>query len=536
MRRILIPLLPIAIALSVAFRLISSVSATTWDSPFSVADPAKRADVAIDSIGELHLIWWNPDRLIIQYRHCAAANTCDPVETLPKLDGDSYAPALAVDSLNRPTVVWEQKKGKKHTIYLARRDGVWSAPVALSDQPDSILPDIAIGPDDMSQVVYESVEKNARAIYYVTVSGSLTSHSRLVDLERIENARKVTGGRNVRIAVDGDNNPHLVWNLARRPFGVMYTWASGGIFAFPKIVADNAEDQTPDISIDPETNRVGIVWETRKNNHAAFLLLQDHVQVFRQNNVEGGFDTVRRPRIAADCGGRFHIVWQLEKSNQSDWNIFYRQFEPGGNIFTNPLRLTDSQKDDALPALAAGDFALVGYTTGKHGALKAQGGAIGGTCHGDPTPTPTLSPTIPAPTWEHVPNDDARIIYTKPWKKVDASQATDGNLARCGNSDGCKKNSSAEFVFEGGTRLEWETVYANNYGKADVYLDGRAYEVIDFCKLNPKSSKPKFGVRTYVLRGDATTRHSIKIVATGHSGCSDANKDFVAVDGFNVLR
>lgn len=536
MRRFLIPLIPIAIALSVAFWLNSSVSATTWDNPFSVGDPAKRADVAIDSNGELHLVWWNPERLLIQYRHCATADTCDPVEKLPALEGDSFAPAIAVDSLNHPTVVWEQKKGKKHTIYLSRRDGVWDAPTALSDQPDSILPDIAIGPDDSSQVVYESVQKKARAIYYVRSSRSLVTHSTLVDLERMEDARKVTAGRNVHIAVDADNNPHIVWNLARRSLGVMYTWMSGGGFVFPKIVADNAEDQAPDISIDPETNRVGIVWETRKNNHAAFLLLQDHVEVFRQNGVEGGSDTVRRPRIAADCGGRFHIVWQLEKSNLSDWNIFYRQFDPGANSFTTPLRLTDSQKDDALPAIAASNFALVGYTTGKQGTLKAQRGAIGGICHGDPTPTPTLSPTVPASRWEHVPNDDARIVYTKTWKTVNAIKATDGNLARCENSGGCKKNSSAEFTFAGGTRLEWETAYANTYGKADVYLDGRAFEVVDFCKLNPNSSKPKFSKRTYVLSGDATTAHSIKIVAIGHSGCSDANKDFVAVDGFNVLR
>ena len=103
---------------------------------------------------------------------------------------------------------------------------------------------------------------------------------------------------------------------------------------------------------------------------------------------------------------------------------------------------------------------------------------------------------------------------------MDVVKASDSSFARCETGGTCKIKSSAELLFEGGARIEWETSYRNSFGKADVYLDGRAYEAVDLCKLNSKSSRPKFGIRTYILSGDATTPHSIKIVATGHSGCS----------------
>ncbi len=539
MRRPILIFTPLVIAFAVALLLTMSATATTWSDPAEIANPAKRPDVAIDANGEIHFVWINPDRGTIQYRHCTAVDTCDNAEKLPNLDGDATSPALALDSQNRPNVVWEQVKGKKHTIYFSRRDaGVWTDPVAYSNQPESVLPDIAIGSDDVTQVVYESVQNNGRAIYYVTEpSSQLPSPPRLVELELLQPEDKVASGRNVRIAVDGDNHAHVVWNTAKRPFAIKYVYQdSNGNFVAPKIVADKNQDQTPDLSIDAETNRVGIIWETRKNDRAAFVLLENGVEVFRKNNVEGGFDTVRRPRLATDCGGNFHLVFQREKSDKSDWNIYYREFDPNTETFTDPLRLTESQKDDAMPALTTTDKGVLAFITGRGGILNAMQAEIDTVCHGQPTPTPTLSPTIPSSGWEHIANHDARIVYTQAWNTVDNTKASDGNFARCETNNRCQKGASAKIEFTGGTRIEWETAYANTFGKADVLVDGKVFERVDLCSLNKKSAKPKFGVRTYILSGDANTAHSLEIKFIGHSNCSDVRRDYVAVDGFNILR
>jgi hypothetical protein len=58
----------------------------------------------------------------------------------------------------------------------------------------------------------------------------------------------------------------------------------------------------------------------------------------------------------------------------------------------------------------------------------------------------------------------------------------------------------------------------------------------DLCDSNCSSVKPKFGVHTYVHSGNQNTQHSIKIVASGHASCTQGNKNFIAIDGFNILR
>lgn len=537
MRRVLLCLFPVCTALAAAFILTWNASATMWGDPFVVADPAARPAVALDSTGAMHFVWANPDRGTIVYRRCASVNVCDKTERLPKLHGEATAPAIAIDSQNRATVVWEQKNGDKHAIYLAQRgSGGWSAPVRISDQPVSRLPAIAIGGNDVLQIVYESIQKNGRGIYLATFAQTATS-PRLIELETIDDSTaQVAVGANPRIAVDANNAAHIVWNSAKKPFEVKYTYWNGGGFVFPKIVGDNQQDQNADISIDPVTNRVGILWETRKNNHAAFLLLENGVQVLRKDNIGAGADMVREPRLATDCGGRFHLVFQRARSARGDWNVYYRQFDPTNKTFTSPIRLTDSRRDDAQPALAVQRSGVLAFITGSGGRLSAIQGETQSVCHGDPTPTPTVTPTIPVFGWEHVTNQDARIVYTREWTALDNVRASDGNYARCGIDGNCRKGSSAKFSFKGGTRIEWQTAYANKFGKVDVYIDDHIFERIDLCDLNRNSSKLKFGTRTYILSGDANTEHSIEIKFLGDSSCSSKNRGYVVVDGFNVLR
>lgn len=526
-------------AMAIALLLTVSVAATTWGEPVVVATDAKRPDVAIDSNGELHLVWADTNNSRIEYRHCATLDACDAIQKLPNLDGNATAPALALDSQNRPLVVWEQVKGKRHTIYLSRRDaGGWTPPTAFSNQPISILPDLAIGADDTPHVVYESVRRKGRAIYHSTQGSSqLPIVRQRVDFEKMPEAEQIANGRNARVDVDSQNHAHVVWNVGARPFGIKYSYQDNtNNFVAPKTIAKRNKDQAPDLSIDRETDWVGVVWETRENDRAAFALIENGAVIFRKKNVEGGFDTVRHPRIAVDCGGKFQIAFQRQKNDRSDWNIYYREFDSSNNTFSNPLRVTDSQRDDAQPALAATTFGALTFMTGRGGTIKVARGELNTLCHGAPTPTPTYTPTVPTSGWQHIPNTDSQIVYSNSWKTIAHNKASDGDYARCEKDGKCRSGASAKLEFAGGTRIEWETAYANPFGKVDVYIDGKPFERIDLCGMNPNSSKPKFAVRTYILSGDASTAHSIEIKFIGHSRCSDARKDYVAIDGFNILR
>ena len=530
MRRFNLYLIPLVAAFTAALFLTLSVSATTWDSSFQIATTAKYPATAIDSQGGMHFVWVNPDKDRMQYTHCTTARTCDAPETLPNPSGTPNHPALAINTQDQPVIVWEQHKGSTSTIYYSRRaNGSWQTPLALSNQRQSVRPDVAIDSTDLAHVAYEAVLESGRAVYYVTTDGTVLRAPLLVETENIA-ATKITKGRNVSIAVNGDNLAHIVWNLATAPYGVKYTWQNpNGTFVYPKIVSEGQKDQTPDITIDRETNRVGIVWETRKNNRAAMMILENQVEVYRKYDVEGGLDIVRLPRIAVDCGGRMQIAFQRKKPGTGDWNIYARQFDPVTRNYTAPVVLPTTQQKSTTPALAANRFALITYLTGANGKMNAQRGNISGVCHGEPTPTPTYSAS------EHVPNLDPRIKYTQVWTTLYNVKASEENFARCGSTAKCKSGSSAKLAFVGGTRIEWETAYAKNFGKVLVLLDNKPFEVVDLCKPNKDSNAPRFAKRTYVLTGNASTPHSIEIRATGDTDCADSTSAYFVVDGFNIF-
>lgn len=537
MRRIYLMGAIFDIAAIVTLLFTLSVSATTWGNTLFIDQPAQAPDVAIDSAGGLHFVWWNPKRSRIQYRFCASASTCDPVEKLPVLNGDAFSPALALDPQDRPNVVWEQNKADKAMVMYSRRsDGGWSQPDRISDQSQSLLPDIAIGGDGVKHIVYESVEAGGHGIYHATRGGG-SNTIQLVEMEDADAAVQVAAGHNVRVAIDSNDRAHIVWHTATQPTRIKYTYQNAsGIFIAPILVADQDGPQGPDLAIDRETNRVGIIWETRQDALASFALYKNGERSFRQTDISGGFDTVRRPRLAADCGGRFHIVFQRQKLIQTDWNIYHRVFDPTDKMFSATERVTQSDTDDASPVIATTNLVALAFSVADNNSVQALRGELDSVCYGEPKPSPTPIPTAPSSGWEHIPNYDARVVYTKGWTVQDANKASENNYARCQKGGSCKKNATAELAFTGGSRIEWVTAYAKNYGKADVYIDGEAFEIVDLCAPNRNSDKPKFGTRTYILSGNENTPHTIKIVAVGHSGCSDVNKNFVSVDGFNILR
>lgn len=538
MRRIYLTGAIVVILAIVTLGFTLSASATSWSNSFFVDESAKNSDVAIDANGGLHFVWLTSPGGRLEYRHCSDANTCDAIEKLPKIKGDAVALALALDSQDRPNVVWEQRKGQDSAIYYSRRnDGGWSEPDKISDGLPSHLPDIAIGGDDVKHIVFESVRGDSRAVYHGTRGGN-SNTLQVIELESAAASNRVSGGRNVRVAVDSKGRAHMVWNSESNPPRIKYAYQrADGAFVTPIVVADQNRAQAPDLAIDLETNRVGIIWETRADELASFAFYRNGEQLFRRSNITGGYDSVRRPRLAADCGGRFHLVFQRQRLIQTDWNIYHRVFNPADEMFSTTERITQSDTDDAAPVIAATNFIAIGYNVADNTSVQAMRGELDSVCYGEPTPVPTPFPTQP-PTgeWEHIPNHDARIVYTKGWQTFDANKASEENYARCQKGGACKKNSSAELVFTGGTRVEWVTAYASNYGRADVYIDGEAFEIVDLCAPNRNSGKPKFGVRTYILDGNENTPHSIKIVAVGHTSCSSVNKNFVAVDGFNILR
>lgn len=598
----------LGILLAGAFLLPLAVSATTWNPAYNLGASGTKPSVAIDSQGGIHYVWWEPTSKFIQYVYCAGLTqaACSAVETLPNNGGASYYPNIAIDPQDRPNVVWESKDGSSYSVFWSRREGgQWTAIKKVSSEPYSELPDIAIGPLSTIHVVYQSKQDNTGYVYYVESKdgfGTLTTvtidtlNSDLpvttaADAAENENVAgsQLANGLYPRIAADANDLAHIVYN-APSPYGIYYRIQQpSGTFGDKITVSTGRKDQTPDITVSPN-GAVGILWGTYDNFNAAFAEYNDGKQDLKKYDVDGGLAQSLWPRVAADCAGLFHFVFQGKTDPSASWNVYERTYDSSSNTFGARETIGSTSGQEQTPNIATTRLAAIVYANTSGATANASTADLGISCGGSATATPTATATAttvpgatatrtptatatatatttriatststppatptttatpmpsatptatntPASGQEHVPSSDPRIVYVNGWKQYDGRNPTDGSYMRCGGRTKCKKNSSATLSFTGGTRVEWETLYANTYGKAQVWLDGKLVEQVDLCKLHPKSAKPKFATRTYLLTGDASTPHTLQILALGiHSNCSDYRANFVAVDGFNILR
>lgn len=407
--------------------------------------------------------------------------------------------------------------------------------------------------------------------------------------------QQLTNGLYPRLTADADDRAHVVWS-APSPYGVYYRMqqASGG-FGNKITVSTGHKDQTPDIVYSP-AGSVGIVWSTYDNFNAGFAEYVNGQQDSKKLDIDGGLEQSLWARVAADCNGLFHFAFQGKASASGNWDIFARTYNAATDKFGKRVTIGDTGSQEQTPAIAVTNVGAIVYTNTSSDSIMGATSNLGISCGGTPTNTPTettvasatatptftptntdvpnatatntptatatatatqtdvatatptntevatATPTATATTTtpndsEHIPADDPRIAYGGTWQDYKSKKATDQEYTRCGGANKCRKNWSAELNFVGGTRVEWETAYAQTYGKAQVYIDGNLFERVNLCKPNRNSAIPKFGIRTYVLSGDANTPHTIKIKALGtHAKCSPYESNYVAVDGFNIVR
>lgn len=400
---------------------------------------------------------------------------------------------------------------------------------------------------------------------------------------------QLSNGMYPRLAADANDRAHIVWN-APSPYGIYYRiQKANGDFDNTITVSTGHKDQVPDIVYAPNGS-TGIVWSTYDNFNAAFAEYVNGQPDLKKYDIDGGLEQSMWGRLAADCNGLFYFAFQGKADASGNWDIFARTYNAANNKFGKRMTIGDTGSHEQTPAIAVTNVGAIVYTNTSNDSVMAATSDLGITCGAEPTHTPTatdvasatatstptstdmpgatntptatatnttaptVTPTstdvptaLPTATAtatdnvasgvEHIASNDPRIVYSGAWKNYKYKKATDDEYARCGGAKQCKKSASAELSFTGGTRVEWETVYAKTYGKVQVWIDGKLFERVDLCRPNRKSADPKLGVRTYILSGDANTPHVIKIQPLGkHSKCSPYKSNFVAVDGFNIAR
>jgi len=281
----------------------SAAQRITWTSGDSY-DPA----VAIDSNDAVHVVWYEdtPGNDEIFYKNSPdGGTTWSAAQRLSWTTGYSWHPAIAIDSNDAIHVVWHDSTpgdGNTEIYYKRSTDGgtTWGSAKRLSwTSGPSRSPAIATGSSEAIHVVWYDTTPGNEEIYY-------------------------------KSSKDGG----ATWSYTKR-----LTWTSGRSYS-PAIASSSS-------------NRVHVVWTERT---------PDNAEIYYKQSDDGGttWNTARRrtwtsgssyvPALSVDSAGTVHLVWYDE--TPGNFEIYYKGSDDGGATWTAARRITWTADASEEPTIA----------------------------------------------------------------------------------------------------------------------------------------------------------------------------------------
>lgn len=348
--------------------------------------------IAVDTQGNLYVVWQDytvgNSGLLYSTRSVGDANWSAP-QSIPGTSATPGDPRIAVDHQGSLHVVWQDSIGGESGIFWALRssDGSWSAPQKITgSSANSSAPDIAVDAQGNPQVVWkEELTHGNAGIMYATRSGetdwltqSISDNSGGSGFPSIavdgegnlhvvwQDSLQITGGyldilyatkpsdgdwspplnisnsqrpsTRPRIAVDGENNPHVVWEETYDEYATdirpQYNTRSGGNWlAQPENILPSSTEGImfchPDIAVDP-AGKPQVVWydNTRQTTDGypiwsiGYATRQDNGEWLTWPNISLNSLVATEATIAVDASGNAHVVWQ-QSTTQGDIDVVY---------------------------------------------------------------------------------------------------------------------------------------------------------------------------------------------------------------------
>jgi hypothetical protein len=285
----------------------------TWTAGYS-ADPA----IAIDSSGSIHIVWCDntPGNNEIYYKRSTnGGTTWSAAKRLGATTGQSYYPAIAGDSTNGISVVWDDDTPGNKEIYCRKSpDGgtSWNAVQRLTwTSGKSDMPSIAIDPSDAVHVVWEDSTTGTAGIYYKKSAAGGASWS---TAQRISSAS--VNSASPSIASGSGGTIHVVWH-AEMPENteLFYARSTNGGDTWntaQRLTWNSGSSGSPSVAID-SAQAVHIVWMDNTPGN---------LEIYYRKSTNGGvaWSAVQRltwnsghsyfPVLAIDSKDTIHIVWR----------------------------------------------------------------------------------------------------------------------------------------------------------------------------------------------------------------------------------
>ena len=278
-----------------------------------------------------------------------------PATRLTYTAGNSWYPAVAVDSSGRIHVAWrDYTPGNSEIYYKKSGDGgtTWSPDKRLSWTPgDSYAPAIVADPGGNLHVVWDDTTPWKRGIYYrkSTNAGATWSANKRLTWTAIHSYWPA-------IAADSFGQIHLIWqDDSFGNYDLFYRKSTDGGMTFGarrRLTYTSGASQVPDIAVD-QSGSIYVVWQDPTPGNA---------EIFCKKSPDGGntWGTNRRlsmnagdslaPAIVVDSSDQIHVVWQDKTPGNGE--IYYRKSVDGGATWSISRNLTQTTGNSYVPAVA----------------------------------------------------------------------------------------------------------------------------------------------------------------------------------------
>jgi len=321
-----------------------SVGDSNWSAPQNIpGTSATPGDprIAVDHQGSLHVVW--QDNIGGESGIFWAVRSSDGSWSAPqKITGssaNSSAPDIAVDAQGNPHVVWEEEltQGNTDVIYATKSGQAdWLTQNISNNQEGSGSPSIAIDGEGTLHVVWEDDSLEITGGYLDILYAAKPGDGGWSEPVNISHSQRPSA--RPRIAVDSENNPHVVWEDTYDEYATdirpQYNTRSGGNWlAQPESILPSSTEGImfchPDIAVDP-AGKPQVVWydNTRQTTDGypiwsiGYAVRQENGEWLTWLNISLNSLVATEPTIAVDDSGNAHVVWQ-QSTMQADIDVVY---------------------------------------------------------------------------------------------------------------------------------------------------------------------------------------------------------------------
>jgi len=282
-------------------------------------------DIAVDSTGKLHVVWEDkaPGNSEIYYKRSPDGGaTWSTSKRLTWNEGTSWSPAVAVDSSDSVHAVWsESTPGNFEIYYKKSTDGgaTWSTSKNLSSTSgNSFSPAIAVDSSDRIHVAWSDATPGNTEIYYrkSTDGGAAWSTSKRLSWTAEASAQPA-------IAVDASGRIHVAWSDATTGDSEIYYKKSsdgGATWITSKSLTWNTGDSlSPALAVDILGN-LHLVWSDKTPGSS---------EVYYRKSADHGATWTAAERLTWNSGNS--DVPDVAVYGSDNIHVFWYDFTPGNS-------------------------------------------------------------------------------------------------------------------------------------------------------------------------------------------------------------